>query len=147
MKDARVMSLQKNEIFSIFQNKRIKIWILVVDLHTARLFRKDSGRIKSLTEITLSTLDPTLLYGEDKGRKSKPPSILSFIENIARYLESAVGKDAFDRLVLVAPPQALGGLRQALPGTVQARIIAEINRNPKIDSHDLYRELESIVWF
>ncbi len=37
--------------------------------------------------------------------------------------------EAFDRLVIVAPPQVLGALRGALSSTVRARVASEVSKD------------------
>jgi protein required for attachment to host cells len=49
-----------------------------------------------------------------------------FIAGIVARLDEAHGRGAFDRLVLVAPPRALGEFRKALPDAVRAKVTAEI---------------------
>jgi hypothetical protein len=53
----------------------------------------------------------------------------SFTRAIAQYLDRGIKDDAFDRLVIVAPPQVLGALRGALSSTVRARVTSEVSRN------------------
>jgi protein required for attachment to host cells len=52
-----------------------------------------------------------------------------FAERLAALLEERLSQKAFDRLVLVAPPAALGDLRAALPEAVRARVHAELGKD------------------
>ena len=73
---------------------------------------------------------------------------LSFVHEIADWLDDSVRDNAFDRLVLVAAPQTLGELRKILSKPVQTRIIAEVDKDlTKMKDRDLQVELEKIVWF
>jgi protein required for attachment to host cells len=47
----------------------------------------------------------------------------------AKEVEKAVIAGEFDRLVLVAPPQALGDLRAALGNHAQTKIVAELGKD------------------
>jgi protein required for attachment to host cells len=50
-----------------------------------------------------------------------------FVAQVAQAVSSAAARHQFDRLILVAPPRALGELRDALPQQVRARIHAELD--------------------
>jgi protein required for attachment to host cells len=52
-----------------------------------------------------------------------------FVGKIAREVSTAARRGAFDRLIVVAPPRALGELRKALPHDVRDMMIGEIDRN------------------
>ena len=54
---------------------------------------------------------------------------LSFARDVARMLTEALNRGEYDRLVICAPPKALGDLRQELPTTVRDRVVAEINKD------------------
>ncbi|MFP3942804.1 MAG: host attachment protein [Alphaproteobacteria bacterium] len=53
----------------------------------------------------------------------------SFTRAMARFLDRSMQDEAFDRLVIVAPPQVLGALRGALSSTVRARVASEVSKN------------------
>lgn len=53
----------------------------------------------------------------------------SFTRAMARFLDRSEKDEAFDRLVIVAPPQVLGALRGALSSTVRARVASEVSKN------------------
>ena len=48
-----------------------------------------------------------------------------FLHDVADALAKAAAAKTFERLVLIAPPRALGELRDALPDKVRALVIAE----------------------
>lgn len=52
-----------------------------------------------------------------------------FMKDIAGAIAKAAQDKVFDRLVLVAPPRALGELRQALPAAVHKMVIAELDED------------------
>jgi protein required for attachment to host cells len=52
-----------------------------------------------------------------------------FARDIAAALEEAAHRKAFDRLVLVAPPAALGRLRAALSSNLRQQVAAEISKD------------------
>ena len=61
-------------------------------------------------------------------------------------LDKASGANAFDRLVLVAPPQTLGELRIALKKRTSARITAELAKNlTNVPIHDLPGHLDGVL--
>ena len=52
-----------------------------------------------------------------------------FVGRIAQRIDDAARSGAFDRLVLVAPPQSLGDLRSALDQVTRQRVVAEIGKD------------------
>ena len=69
-----------------------------------------------------------------------------FARAMAKVLDKASGANAFDRLVLVAPPQTLGELRIALKKRTRARITAELAKDlTNVPIHDLGGHLDGVV--
>ena len=62
-----------------------------------------------------------------------------FTQAIAEHLESALNRQAFDGLVIVAPRRSLGELRTLLNDAVKARVQAEVAK-------DLTRESAEMLW-
>lgn len=52
-----------------------------------------------------------------------------FARSMASVVNEAAGRNAFDRLVLVAPPSALGALRRELNETARASCTLEVGKN------------------
>lgn len=52
-----------------------------------------------------------------------------FAHIIADALKKAKAENAFDRLIIIAPPQFLGELRQLLPDTIKKCIHKEVNKD------------------
>jgi protein required for attachment to host cells len=52
-----------------------------------------------------------------------------FAQQLADVLSSRLREKAYDRLVIVAAPSALGDLRTALPEQVRARVTAEVAKD------------------
>ena len=76
--------------------------------------------------------------GIDPHRKEKRRFVEDVAQTIAKHLENK----AFDRLVVVAPPQALGDLRDAFPESVSTRIVNEIAKDlTKTPNQDIARHL------
>jgi protein required for attachment to host cells len=69
-----------------------------------------------------------------------------FAKRMADILEKAATRQAFDRLVLVAPPQTLGDLRAALGRQARDRLSAELNKDlTQVGIHDLPPYLSAIM--
>lgn len=49
-----------------------------------------------------------------------------FVDNIVATLEKAAAAGAFERLIIVAPPVALGEARKAAGAALEARVVKEI---------------------
>ena len=52
-----------------------------------------------------------------------------FGRHVAEIINQAAGRKAFDRLILVAPPKALGVLRGALDSHAAKRVVAELHKD------------------
>ncbi len=64
-------------------------------------------------------------YGFDAVREDE----LHFLQSLAERLEKEAMADAYDRLILVAPPRALGDLRPFLSKPVKNRVHDEIAKD------------------
>jgi protein required for attachment to host cells len=61
-----------------------------------------------------------------------------FLISLAARLEQSLAAGAFDCLVLVAPPQALGDLRAAMSAHLAERVIREIDKDlTKVPDHEI----------
>lgn len=54
---------------------------------------------------------------------------VDFLKSLAERLDSAARNGVFDRLVLIAPPTAMGHLRAALDDRTRATIVGEITKD------------------
>jgi protein required for attachment to host cells len=141
-----------------------RIWIIIADKHIAKIFRKNGEHLEFLGEAVPEPVhdDPTnksvgrvvSSSGSSVHHKYEPhmdasqQESLSFAHALAGWLEKAAQEDAFDRMVLVAPPHILGDLRKAMNKELHARVAAEVNKDlTKHDSASLRKELAEIVWF
>jgi protein required for attachment to host cells len=52
-----------------------------------------------------------------------------FIARLADRITQASAHDAFQRLVVIAPPRALGEFRDLLPTPVRAKVVGEIHHD------------------
>lgn len=146
--------------------KATRTWILIADGANARILEA-IGKGHGLhevpgTEIRLHN-PPSHLLGKSKpGRvhesvgetrhaveaKHDPHQALEtqFAGHLAEELQKFVEADAFDRLVIVAPPVMLGDLRKFLANDVTAKIIAEINKDlTKVPNTEIASHLETVL--
>jgi protein required for attachment to host cells len=66
-----------------------------------------------------------MAYGADAVREDER----HFLQSLAERLEKEAIADAYDRLILIAPPRALGDLRQFLSRPVKNRVHDEIAKD------------------
>ena len=70
----------------------------------------------------------------------------AFAKKLGKALESKLAEDRFDRLVLVAPPPALGDLRSALPKKVRAKVAGEVAQDlVKTPRNRIWSHLETVL--
>jgi protein required for attachment to host cells len=129
--------------------KKTITWILVADGARARVLKNEGpgkglqpalnqdfiGENLSSAEL-VSDRPGRTFDGSGDGRHAKVPhsdphrnAKRVFAREMARFLERESAKHSFDRLVLVAPPQALGDLRAALSGSAKAKVSGEMNKD------------------
>ncbi len=120
--------------------KPITTWILLADGTQARIACNDGpGRgIKPVFEETLHgrNLPGRTFDSHGQGRHAMEPPTdprenekQHFIRGLAALLDKEAKRGHYDRLVLVAPPKALGYLRSALSDSVREKITGEIDKD------------------
>jgi|GEM_PF-744133 len=86
----------------------------------------------------------SLDFQDEKQKKQE----LKFVQRLAIWLDEAQKEDAFDRIALVAAPKTLGDLMPLLSEAVQARLLAQLDKNLAILPDSKIREhLAKIIWF
>ena len=69
-----------------------------------------------------------------------------FHHELALYLSDAAKRGVFDRLVVVAPPKALGHLRAEFSPAVRGKVTAELNKDlTHVPIHELAAHLGSVL--
>lgn len=69
-----------------------------------------------------------------------------FAKDVAAFLKQQALKNAFDRLVLVAPAKTLGDLRDALDPQVTDRVTSELAKDlTHFNARDLSEHLEDVI--
>lgn len=144
--------------------KPVRTWIVIADAARARVLEQ-VGKGKPLTQVDGLTLETELkptheIVSDRAGRnfgdfprhafdsKTDPHRLEKrrFVEHVAAMLDDKAGADAFDRLVLVAPPQALGDLRAALTPRLASAVHAELAKDlTKTPDQDLMSHLEDAL--
>jgi protein required for attachment to host cells len=69
-----------------------------------------------------------------------------FASQLATMLADHSAKDAFDRLVVVAPPAMLGNLRKMINPEVRNKIVAEIDKDlTRIPNNEIASHIENVI--
>ncbi|MDH4981126.1 host attachment protein [Hyphomicrobium sp. D-2] len=127
--------------------KATTTWILIADGAHARLFA-NRGPGKGIEQIEVINGDdrPDSELVRDKlGRTHESVGVSrhaitprvdphrelkrAFAQHLGKVLDQGLSKDAYDRLVLVAPPAALGDLREVLSEPVKHKVYAELDKD------------------
>ena len=137
-------------------------WVVVADGARARAL-ENTGVGKGLDPSPILEMEveprPTRDLGSDRpgrvhdrfgpGRHAMQPKAdwhrqdkADFLKSVAERLDSAAQDGAFDRLVLIAPPTAMGHLRAALNDKTRASIAGEITKDL---THASRSEIESQI--
>jgi protein required for attachment to host cells len=147
--------------------KKKVTWILVADGARARVLANmgiGKGLQPAIAGEMGHALPPTRELGTDRpGRASQrgtgnrrhaiEPHVdwhrfekEKFSREMAALLNAAAERNAFDRLVLVAPPRTLGDLRAALGAKSRALVHAEIDKDlTHVAIHELPKHLADVV--
>lgn len=142
------------------------IWVLVADAARARLFQVEQPR-QTLTpalgeELIGSNLRSREIASDRPGRTfdsggqgrhaKEPPTDPArhaqgeFARDVVRLLDEKRTSRAFERLIVVAPPQFLGDLRALMPQQLQERVSAEIAKDlSKLPTHELQDHLRDVL--
>jgi protein required for attachment to host cells len=102
-------------------------WVLAADGGEARVFaeRVRSGPLKELTELRMQA-DERRRHGASHGRagddRHDHDAERTFLRRVAMRVALGASQGAYARLAVMAPPRALGFLKQALPAEVSRRI-------------------------
>ncbi|MEQ8813175.1 MAG: host attachment protein [Thalassobaculum sp.] len=126
---------------------RTVTWILTADHQHARVYAF-TGRGADLAPVDALAMDDHLPASHEAGShrpdlgyaaKGGPghgyeprttpheKAALGFVDRVASALEAAAGRDDFQRLIVSAPPRALGELRQRMPEAVRGRVVGELD--------------------
>ena len=146
--------------------KRITTWILIADGARARIVLNDGpgrgikpGQNKEFEGVNapsreiVSDKPGRAFDSAGQGRHSMEPRTdphvheqRAFHHRIAAYLDSAAKRGDFDRLIVVAPPKALGNLRSELTEPTRAKVVGELNKDlTHVPIHDLAAHLSSVL--
>lgn len=69
-----------------------------------------------------------------------------FVKRLAAFLDAEREAGSFDRLVLVAPPIALGALRASLNPHLAAMVIADLNKDlTKVPNNEMGKHLDGVL--
>lgn len=148
--------------------KKTRTWILVADGSRARILLNEGigkGLQPALDQEFAVHLEPTREIGTDKPGRSfsgvggshhaMTPRVDwrqyekdNFARQMAELLDQAAAKNAFDRLVLVAPPDTLGELRKGLGANAQKRVTAEMAKDlTRASPEELAAQLGAVMAF
>ena len=142
---------------------KIKTWIVVADAAHARVFEQvGAGPIQALPDLVFARKVPTdrelfsdrparavdsvggrhALERHDRGKEHRA----TFVRTFAEPIERGALAGAFDRLVLVCAPHALGEVRAALGPHATQRVVKEIDKDfAKVPDAELVRRLASAL--
>jgi protein required for attachment to host cells len=116
----RARILQKRDSQDAFDTQ-IELVSANIHSHTHELGAEPPGRAHESTGGAHHAVEPR----QDLHRAEKR----SFVDEVARVLNEASHKDAFDRLILVAPAHALGELNHALDAGTKRKVAGQLQKD------------------
>jgi protein required for attachment to host cells len=130
-------------------------WILAADERAAHLFSREGDHLKPVSDFVAGENIEIEMNNNTIGRNANPggqaqsyePRMeqsrqwqVSFAQKIAATLNDAASREAFGRLIVVAPPKMLGYLRDCLDENVKSHVAAEVNKEVAHLPEELLRE-------
>ncbi len=135
-----------------------RTWVLIADASRARILEQ-IGNDASLHEVAGTRIEVHIPPARDIVSDKQGTTMISggatrhaytphtdphreakrrFLTSLAARLDQSLAANAFDALVLVAPPQALGDLRAAMSEHLAGRVSREIAKDlTKVPVHDI----------
>lgn len=146
--------------------RAVKTWILIADGARARILEND-GPGHGLKPVPDCEFEADRLrdqdidadrpgrafdsHGQGRHAMEAPTSPARkakeiFARQLVTHLEKALAKQAFERLVVVAPAKTLGDIRAALPKDLAARLTGELAKDlTKIRNDDMAEHLKDVL--
>lgn len=142
--------------------KSKRTWVLIADAGRARVLERESDTRKLVPVEGLSfenELPPVHDLVDDRQARSfesvgnmrhpvsgptdpRRKEKRRFVDELASLLDQKLAGGAFDALILVAPPQALGDFRAAISNDVRKAIVSEIAKDlTKTPDHEVAEHL------
>ncbi|MFZ5833825.1 MAG: host attachment protein [Pseudomonadota bacterium] len=129
--------------------KHKKTWVVVADGAHARIFLNQgpgTGLVPALDHDLIGVRLPSHEIGSDRpgvtfssagpGRHAMAPSTdphehaeHEFIKQVAKAIKDGLNTKAYEQLLLIAPPKALGALRSDLDPQAAKLVIAELHKD------------------
>jgi len=146
--------------------KATRTWILIADGARARILENDGpGKgVKAVKGGEFHTdLQPDREVFADRpgrthdsagpGRHAMEPPVsphrtakAEFARSLVETLDGKLAQGAFDRLIVVAPPQALGDLRRHFSGALKACLMAELHKDlTKVPDSEIASHLKDVL--
>jgi protein required for attachment to host cells len=127
--------------------KSSRIWVLVADGARARFLRYEGRKQGAVTiddQVFSAKVEPSRKIGSDRpgrtfdskgsGRHAIEPRIdlheekeRQFLADVVRKLEEAFHGNAFDEVLIIAPPKALGVIRTLMSDRLRTGVKGEID--------------------
>jgi protein required for attachment to host cells len=141
-------------------------WLVIADGGRARLIarRSEEPRYSTLRELmSIAEQVPSRELAADRPGRSHESATTArhaleprsdpherakeaFAQEVAKALSEANAAEAFDRLILVAPPRVAAALRRVLDKPVLAKIVGELAKDlTKVPDHELGGHLDAVA--
>ena len=146
--------------------KKTVTWVLIADGAQARVL-ENTGPGKGLQQVgglewSIDPLQAQDIVSDRPGRsfashgtgrsamepKTDPVDYreTEFVKSVAATMDRKLQDGAFDRLIIVAAPIALGDIRKAITASVKKTIIAELNKDlTNLPTAQLAQHLDGII--
>jgi hypothetical protein len=113
-------------------------WIIVTDHAKAHIYRKTPKGLERIPDVGVHCTHP---FPENVGCGS------DFLRSLALWLDAAERQNAFERLVLIAPPATLEIIHPLLGQNVHNKLRAALDREvDEITEDEIEDHITEVVW-
>lgn len=111
------------------------LWFIVADREKAYVYRKMVHNIEQIASLKPghahddAAATGALPHGHDVRSEKRHHADSAFLQKLAVWIEKAANEKAFERLIIAAPPHALGDIRRFLGASARSRVVAEVNKD------------------
>lgn len=114
-------------------------WVVVADHKKAHVYQRTNSGIERIPNTDTCCSRP--FPEEGTGREDV------FLRDLAKWLNAAEREQAFDRLVLIAPPATLEEIRALLGENVNTRVCEGLDRDiEQVTQDEIEDHLTEVVW-
>jgi len=125
-----------------------RLWLIIADREKAYVYRKMHGKVEEIACLKPGHAhddaagEGALPHGHDPRSEKRHHADGAFLQKLTAWIDKAANENVFDRLIVAAPPHALGDMRHFFGPSTKSRLAAEVNKDwIKLPSKEIEKHL------